>query len=185
MSIASKPMSADELFEMPHQGMHYELVQGELRQMSPAGFEHGDITIELSWRLAKFVRDNRLGRCCGAETGFLISKDPDTVRAPDFAFVSKGRLPAGDLPKTFFPGSPDLAVEVMSPSDRTDEIDEKVLAWLAAGCRAVWTVDPRMKTVTIYHSPTDIRICTADSELADDTVVPGFHCRVADLFATA
>jgi Uma2 family endonuclease len=105
------------------------------------------------------------------------------VRAPDFAFVSKARILPGGLPKKFFPGAPDLAVEVLSPSDTTEEVDEKVLDWLGGGCQAVWVVDPGLRTVTIYHSPTDIRVCPSDGELADDKIVPGFRCKVSDLFA--
>jgi Uma2 family endonuclease len=182
MSVAAKPITADELFDMPHHGMRLELVRGELRTMPPAGFEHGDIAMQF-WRLAQFVRDKNLGRCCSAETGFRLANDPDTVRAPDFAFVSRQRMPAEGPPKKFFPGAPDLAVEVLSPGDTTAEVDEKVLDWLNGGCRAVWVVDPRLRTVTVYHSPTEIRVCTSDGELADDTVVPGFRCKVSDLFA--
>ena len=101
---------------------------------------------------------------------------------PDFAFVRAERIATTGLPKKFFPGAPDLAVEVMSPDDRADAVTEKVLDWLSAGCLAVWVLDARMRTVTIYHSPTDIRIVAADVELADDTIVPGFRCPVADLF---
>jgi len=98
--------------------------------------------------------------------------------------VSKARIPAGGLPKKFFPGAPDLAVEVVSPGDTTGEVDEKVLDWLNAGCLAVWVVDPRLRTVRIYHSPTEIRVCTSDGELTDERVVPGFRCKVSDLFAS-
>ncbi len=181
MSVASKSMTADELFDMPHGGKRLELVRGELRTMPPAGYEHGDTTVELTWRVAQFVRSNDLGRCSGAETGFRLSSD--TVRAPDFAFVSKARIPPGGLPKKFFPGAPDLAVEVVSPGDTTLEVDENVLDWLNGGCQAVWVVDPKLRTVTIYHSATDIRVCASDAELADNTVVPGFRCKVSDLFA--
>ena len=184
MSVVSKLLTADELFDMPHHEMRLELVRGELRTMAPAGFEHGDVSIQF-WRLAQFVQANKLGRCCGAETGFRIGKNPDTVRAPDFGFVRLDRIPEGGSPKKFFPGAPDLAVEVISPSDTTEQIDEKVLDWLAAGCRAVWVVDPGMRTITIYHSPTDVQILTANQELADDAVVPGFRCQVADIFPPA
>jgi len=182
MSIAAKLITADELFDMPHSGMRLELIRGEVRTMPPAGYEHGAMSMRF-WRIAQFVEANNLGTCCTAETGFRLARNPDTVRAPDFAFVSKARTPPDGLPKKFFPGAPDLAVEVLSPSDTTDEVDEKVLDWLQGGCRAVWAVDPRLRTVTIYHSPTEIRICTSDGELADDTIVPGFRCKVSDLFA--
>jgi Uma2 family endonuclease len=182
MSTTTKLLTADELFSMPHHGMRLELVKGELRTMSPAGSEHGNVTSRLSWRLAQHIDAHRLGESFGAETGFRIGKNPDTVRAPDFAFVRAERIATTGLPKKFFPGPPDLAVEVMSPDDRVDEVTEKVLDWLSAGCHAVWVVDARMKTVTIYHSSTDIRIVAVEADLADDSVVPGFRCLVADLF---
>ena len=182
MSVTTKWLTADELFSMPHRGMRLELVKGELRTMSPTGSEHGSVTSRLSWRLAQHIDAHRLGESFGAETGFRIGKNPDTVRAPDFAFVCQERIAATGLPKKFFPGPPDLAVEVMSPDDRADEVTEKVLNWLSAGCRAVWVIDARLRSVTIYHSSTDIRIVTADAELGDDSVVPGFRCAVADLF---
>jgi Uma2 family endonuclease len=89
------------------------------------------------------------------------------------------------LPKNFFAGAPDLAVEVLSPDDRADAVNEKVLDWLNAGCQSVWIVDARVRTVTIYHSASDIRIIRGDQELADETVLPGFRCQVADLFPAA
>lgn len=184
MSVAAKLITADELFEMPHHGMRLELVRGELRTMLPAGSEHGGISMKLSWRLAQFIEQHQLGAVFCAETGFRLADDPDTVRAPDFAFVGKQRIPPEGLPKKFFPGAPDLAVEVLSPSDTTSEVDEKVLDWLNAGSLAVWVVDPRLLTVTIYHSPTEIRVCTSDGELTDERVVPGFRCKVSDLFAS-
>jgi Uma2 family endonuclease len=118
----------------------------------------------------------------GAETGFRLANNPDTVRAPDIAFIAKENLPA-EMPRDgFWPGAPDLAVEVLSPSDRTGEVDEKIDAWLAAGCAAVWVVDPKLQTVTVYRSRTDIQVKTAGETLPGDPVVPGFSCRVDELF---
>jgi len=131
------------------------------------------------------VKEQNLGQVFCAETGFLLARDPDTVRAPDIAFVHKDRLSTGAVEETFWPGAPDLAVEVVSPGDTIREIDEKAKAWLAAGASLVWVVNPAWRNVTVYRSPTDIKTLSEDAELTGEDVVPGFRCRVADIFATA
>lgn len=176
-------VTADELIAMPTgMGKRYELVAGELRVMSPSGWRRGNIISNLHARLALFVGQHDLGMMFGAETGFRLASDPDTVRAPDIAFISKQNIPA-ELPREgFWPGPPDLAVEVLSPSDRTGEVDEKIDAWLAVGCAAVWVVDPKLETVTIYLSRTDIQVKTAGELLEGDPVVSGFSCAIDELF---
>ncbi len=175
-------MTADELWALHDNGMRHELVEGELRTMSPAGGPHGYITVELTEPLARFVREHDLGVVFGAETGFRIARDPDTVRAPDIAFVRRDRIPATGIPEGFWPGAPDLAVEVVSPSDTADEIDEKVHQWLTSGTRLVWVVKPRRKTITVYRTPTTPVVLTDTDTLDGEDVVPGFHLRVGDLF---
>jgi Uma2 family endonuclease len=119
-----------------------------------------------------------LGIIFGAETGFRLASDPDTVRAPDVAFVAKRNVPK-DLPEEgFWPGAPDLAVEVLSPSDRTGEVDEKINAWLDAGCSSVWVVNSKLETVTIYHSRTDVHVKAAGEVLEGDPTLPGFSCQI-------
>jgi Uma2 family endonuclease len=176
-------VTADELLAMPTgMGKRYELVAGELRVMSPSGWRHGNVISNLHARLVSFVEQHGLGMMFGAETGFRLTSDPDTVRAPDIAFIAKRHIPA-QLPRDgFWPGAPDLAVEVLSPGDRTGEVDEKIDAWLAAGCAAVWVVDPKLETVTIYLSRIDVRVKTAGNTLDGDPVVPGFSCVVNELF---
>jgi Uma2 family endonuclease len=182
MSISTF-VTADELLAMPTgMGKRYELVTGELRIMSPSGWRHGEIVDNLTALLSAYIRAHDLGRGFGAETGFLIAVDPDTVRAPDFAFIAKANLPAEKPSEAFWPGAPDLAVEVLSPSDRTGEVDEKIDAWLAAGCTAVWVIDPQLETVTSYRSRTDVQIKTAGEILEGAPVVPGLSCPVNELF---
>jgi Uma2 family endonuclease len=115
MSTTTHTMTADELLSLPKDGMRYELVRGELKQMAPAGFEHGIVIARLTWRLGQHVETHNLGVVCGAETGFKITDNPDTVRAPDIAFVSSERLAEIGITKKFWAGAPDLAVEVLSP----------------------------------------------------------------------
>jgi Uma2 family endonuclease len=182
MSTTTQPMTADELFMMPDDEFRYELVKGELIKMSPAGSEHGAIIINLTLPLAQHVKANNLGVVFGAETGFKIAKNPDTVRAPDIAFVRRERIPESGIPKEFWPGAPDLAVEVLSPGDKMKEVDEKVVDWLASGASAVWVVNPKRKSVTVHRSQKDAQTLLEDDELDGQDVVSGFRCRVVDIF---
>lgn len=150
--------------------------------MSPAGWRHGMIVDNLEYLLASFVRQQNLGRGFGAETGFLLKRDPDTVRAPDYAFIAAKHLPKNEPEEAFWPGAPDLAVEVLSPGDTSGEVAEKIQEWLAAGCEAVWVVHPKLQTVTIYRSLTDVIVKTAGEMLIGDPVLPGFSCAVDELF---
>ncbi len=175
-------ITAAELLSMPDDGYRYELVQGELRRMTPAGGEHGTITVNLAILLGQFIKIHRLGAAFGAETGFKIHTDPDTVRAPDFAFVRHDRIPTGNFPQGFWPGAPDLAAEVISPSDTYTEVEEKVTVWLNAGTRMVLVINPRIRTVTVYTSLTEVTRLTESDELTGGDVLPGFSCPVAALF---
>lgn len=175
--------TADQLLDLPSgMGQRYELVAGELRVMSPSGWRHGSVVSNVHAILALFVKQRDLGMMFGAETGFRLTRDPDTVRAPDVAFIARQNLPAEMPAEAFWPGAPDLVVEVLSPGDRTGEVDEKIEAWLAAGTAAVWVVDPKLQTVTVYESKTDVVVRTMGETLDGDKVLPGFSCPVNDLF---
>lgn len=182
MSTTLQQVTAGELFAKPEDGFRYELVKGELRKTSPAGSEHGAIIVNITVLLGQHVKSNQLGVCFGAETGFKIASDPDTVRAPDVAFVSRGRVPEGGIPKKFWPGAPDLAVEVLSPGDTLEEVEEKVEDWLSAGTRAVWVVSPKRRSLTVYRSMTDMKRLSESDELDGGEVVPGFRCKVSEFF---
>ncbi len=179
------PVTADQLLRMPDDGYRYELVAGELRKMVPAGWRHGTVAGKLHTRLGQYVEQQDLGRILGAEPGFLIARDPDTVRAPDIAFIHKDHLSAVEPEQAFWPGAPDLAVEVVSPGDTMGEVDDKVKMWLDAGAAMVWVVNPEWQNVTVYRSATDIKTLTENDELDGQDVVPGFRCRVADIFVNA
>lgn len=184
MSTAEKTMTADELLRMPDDGWRYELVRGELRKMSPPGSQHGAIAQDLAWRLAQFVKQHDLGQVFAAETGFLISRDPDTVRAPDAAFVNKSQLDRFGLPVAYFPEAPALAVEVVSPDDTAEEVDSKIRCWLSAGTLLAWVVYPGGRTITVYRSLDDIRVLTEADTLSGENVVPGFECQVSEIFSS-
>jgi Uma2 family endonuclease len=176
-------VTADELLALPTgMGKRYELVAGELRVMSPSGWRHGKVVGTLHTKLGSYVEKHDLGMVFGAETGFRLASNPDTVLAPDISFVSKKRIPSPPPQDAFWPGAPDLAVEVLSPGDRTGEVDEKIESWLDAGCAAVWVVDPKLETVTIYVSRTNVQVKTAGEALEGDPVLPTFSCAVSELF---
>lgn len=183
MTIKEKSYTAEELLRLPDDGTRRELVRGELREMTPAGNEHGYVALRIASRLERHVDANRLGRVYAAETGFKIASDPDTVRAPDAAFVSRERVEEVGRVEGFWPGAPDLAVEVVSPGDTHAEVVEKSLAWLDAGCRMVLVAEPQRKVVTVYRSREDIRILTEDEAVDGTDVVPGWRLPVAEIFA--
>lgn len=177
------PFTAAELLELPAgMGKRYELVRGELRTMSPSGWRHGSVVGNLHALLAEHIRKHKLGMIFGAETGFRLARNPDTVRAPDFAFIAKEHLPSEEPSEAFWPGAPDLAVEVLSPGDRSGEVNEKIAAWLDAGVAAVWVVDPQLETVTIYAASKSVQVRAAGELLEGGHVLPGFSCAVDELF---
>lgn len=149
MTTASVISTADQLFHKAAGLGRCELVRGELRMVSPAGSRHGAVTLRIATLLANHVDANRLGQVFAAETGFILARNPDTVRAPDVAFVRRGRLETG-LPTGYFPGPPDLAVEVLSPDDRPAAVAAKTADWLAAGTRLVWVVDPATRSLAAH-----------------------------------
>jgi Uma2 family endonuclease len=180
----TKSMTADELLAMPSDGYRYELVKGELIRMSPAGFNHGEVAMNIGSALHRYVKQNKLGQVCAAETGFILAQNPDTVRAPDSAFIGRDRVSAAGKVKGYWIGPPDLAVEVTSPGDTVREVEEKVAEWLEAGTRMVWVVSPKFRRVTAYRSLTDIRTFTEKDTLDGGEVVPGFAIKVSEIFAS-
>ena len=176
-------MTAEELERLPNDGLRRELVNGELMTMSPSGFDHGAVVVNLTAPLATHVRSKNLGVVVGAETGFKLASQPDTVRAPDIAFIRRDRLPTSGRPRTFWSGSPDLAVEVLSPDDRVDEVEEKIAAWLAAGTALVWAVNPKSRTITTYRAGMPPRILGEQDTLTGEDVVPDFGVPVREVFA--
>lgn len=182
MTTTLQRSTASELFGMPDDGFRYELVKGELRRMSPSGWEHGVVVVNITLLVGQHVKTDNLGACCGAETGFKLASDPDTVRAPDLAFVGRERIPESGMPKKFWQGAPDLAVEVVSPGDTYSEVEEKVGGWLGAGARAVWVVDPRRRGVSVYRPVADVTRLSEGDELDGGEVVPGFRCKVSEIF---
>jgi Uma2 family endonuclease len=169
-------MTADELLRLPDDGWRYELVKGELKKMSPSGAQHGLVSTNIIFSLAGHVKARRLGSVYASEAGFIIARNPDTVRAPDAAFVRTERAvdTAG-----FFVGPPDAAFEVVSPGDSYSEVEEKTGEWLRAGVLAVVIVDPRRKTVRVHRATGTTNV---DDVLAIDDVIPGWRASLAEIF---
>jgi Uma2 family endonuclease len=174
--------TAEELFRMPSDNYRYELVKGELRKMTPAGARHGSIITRLLSALVQHVDALDLGEVFGPDTGFKIAESPDTVRAPDIAFVNKGRIPAGELTEKFWPGAPDLAVEVISPTDTLYELDEKIEEYITSGVTLVWVVNPKKHTVTVYQPGTGPKVLGESDQLDGSPLLLDFQYPVAKLF---
>jgi Uma2 family endonuclease len=179
-TIAKAITTADELLRTPGLG-RCELVRGELIEMSPSGYAHGRLAAEIARILCDFVNPHHLGAVTGAETGFIIERNPDTVRAPDAGFIRADRAPSKNH-RGFVEGPPDLAVEVRSPGDRTIEVVAKVHAWLSASCQTVWVVEPETETITVHQKNGEILALSKTDTLCGGDVLPGFSVPVRDVF---
>jgi Uma2 family endonuclease len=184
MSAHAVVTTADELLKLPDgEGKRYELVEGRLCVMCTAGFEHGRVAATAGYLLDSHVHTTGSGVTLGAGTGFVLARDPDTVRAPDAAFVSNARVEAVGITPGFWPGgAPDLAIEVVSPEDSRPYVRAKALSWLDAGAITVVVLNPRSQAATVYRTGGDIRSFT-DGELDLSDAVPGWRVAVADFLA--
>ncbi len=182
MAVNTQLMTAEELLRLPRGTWRYELVNGKLRRMAPSGFTHGTVAAEIGARLTTFVREQGLGQVCAAETGFFLRRDPDTVRAPDAAFVSTATLERASPAGGFFPGAPDLAIEVISPSDTHTNVEEKVAEWLAAGTKVVVVLDPRRKATRICRPGGEVLTLGPADTLSVADLLPGWLVPLSEIF---
>jgi Uma2 family endonuclease len=181
MPAHERRVTAEEFARIPNDDYHYELVEGRVVRVSPPGSRHGVLITRIAVLLAQHADAHRLGAvmtCAGAK----LAADPDTVREPDIAFVRQDRIPAAGVPDGFWPGAPDLAVEIRSPGDRSSELGAKVSDYLARGVRLVWVVDPKMKTVTTHALRSTPVTRGVDDVLDAVDVVAGFSCPVRHIF---
>ncbi len=177
--------TAEQLMHLPSLGKRYELKRGELLMMTPAGALHGDVAMSLGALLRLYAQNHQLGKVLAAETGFKIHSAPDTVRAPDVAFVRKERVPAEGLPRGYWELAPDLVVEVVSPNDSATEIQNKVEEWLSAGVRRVWVVYPDTQTILVHRALKEpILVLKPGDTLDGEDILPGFSCAVSEIFSS-
>ena len=177
--MAAAITTAEQLLRATDLG-RCELVDGELRTLIPPGGQHGRIAFDIGFALGQHIKPRKLGTLFAAETGFLLSRDPDTVRAPDVAFVSADRPPLP--PRGYYPGAPDLVVEVLSPDDRPGYVRDKVEMWLEAGAMLVWEVDPRTHTVRVHQRAGGAHTLAEADTLTGGPVLPDFELPLRDLF---
>lgn len=181
-AIAHKLMTAEEFAALPEplNGSQQELVKGEVVIMPPPQARHGILCSRIDRRLGIYVEENNLGWTTSNDTGVILERDPDTVRGPDVAFWSIARQP--ELPTGYFEIPPDIAVEVLSPTDRRRDVREKIREYITLGVRLVWLIDPETRTVTVY--PGTIRGTELDESdtLDGGEVLPGFTVPVSYLF---
>ncbi len=174
--------TAEELIHLPKGKCRYELVKGELFEMPPAGGRHGSVAMRIGILLGAHVMANQMGEVFAAETGYILRRNPDTVRAPDASFIAKDRLPPGELPPGYFDIMPNLAVEVLSPNDRPSEVQDKVDDWLRAEVGLVWVINPATRSAMVYRSAGHGQEVTEEDSLDGAGVIPGFTCQIRELF---
>ena len=184
-SPKSKYLSAEQFYALPDDGYRYELIRGLLVSEPVPGRSHGQTLARVAEILRGFARKTGAGTVYAGDSGFVLARQPDTVRGPDVAYVSAEREHQAPSPQEspYFPGAPDLAVEVRSPSDRTNEVLGKVSDYLAAGSRLVWVVDPAHFEVQVFRSLLKPLTLSVADNLDGGDVLPGFSVRVSELFS--
>ena len=180
-AVSQRLLTAEEFLQLPADGKNYELVKGELVEMPPPGFEHSEIQLALGSLIRVFLLLTPIGRVI-TEGGTLIEHNPDTVRGPDISYYSKERLPLDLKVRGYHTTTPDLCVEVLSPSNSKKDIATKIDEYFYADVRMVWVVDPELRCVTVYTEPTKATLYDETATLDGGDVLPGFSCIVSDLF---
>ena len=183
MTTAKKLLTAGDLLAMPDDGRRYELIRGELITMPPTSHNPGRVAMRIGRRIGNFVEERDLGHDVGADTGIHIERDPDTVRAPDHAFISYERMAEPPSLPGYADVIPDLVVEMVSPGDRQPDIDAKTQMWLDAGVRLALVVYPEAEEVYAHHDDGSVARYGMGDTVVGDPVLPGFTCPVADIFA--
>lgn len=179
LATTARLLKAEDLYDLPADFL-CELVDGVLIELSPVNPRHGKVQLKFGHLLASHVWEHKLGEVM-VEVGVILRRDPDTVRAPDVAFVRAEHVPADGVPETFWELAPDLAVEVRSPNNTPAEIQAKVREYIEAGT-PVLLLDSAGRTAEVVRSLTDRRVANVEGTLDLNDIVPGFSCRVADIF---
>lgn len=176
-----KVWTEEEFLSLPDDEYHYELVDGEV-VMNSAGMRHGEIAVLVGAALITFVRSERLGSVCDSSTGFRMKSG--NYRSPDVSFISKEQLQGmRRAPLKMFQGAPNLAVEILSPTDTIEGIHNKIVELFDNGTKLVWVVNPLQETVLVHHSPQPDKLLFPGDTLDGEEILPGFSLVVAELFA--
>lgn len=175
-------LTADDLLAMPEDGNLYELLRGELVSTPMSSYESSDIAAGIVTVLRTYAHASKLGRVAGADGAFILARDPYTVRIPDASFVRMDRLPPPEQRRRFLELAPDLAVEVVSPSDSANDVQEKVREYLDYGVQLIWVVHPLQRTVTVYRPDRSAHVLYEEDTLDGGDVLPGFSLSVAIIF---
>lgn len=176
-------VSGDQLFALGDIGSG-DLIKGVFVKMTPPGFWHGYIEFNFGRTLSNFVRQHNLGYVIGGEAGIYTRRNPDTVRGVDVAFISHERMTQVKS-ESYLDVAPELIVEILSPSDRWDEVNDKLAEYFAIGVQLVWVADPKRKQIHVYRSPTEVEILAEKDVISGGEVLPGFSVTVAELFGAA
>jgi len=180
MTVATQPITAEEFWNQYSEEGTLELVRGEVRPLMSPGGEHGIFALNLGTLLRLWV--GQAGGRAGVESGFKLSTNPDSVRGPDVYYVRPEHIPATGAPKAFWNRAPDLAVEIVSPSERAGALLEKVNDYLEGGTQLVWLVYPELQQVVAYTPDDTARVFKSGDTLEDERVLPGFRCLVSEIF---
>jgi Uma2 family endonuclease len=181
METVERLLTVEEFERLPDDGYRTELSGGRLVREPPPGAVHGWVARNVLRPLDRYVEEHALGLVI-FDTGFLLTAEPPTVRGPDIAFLAGEHLPSTGAPQGFWTIPPDLAVEIVSPSNTATGIQEKVLEYLRAGTRLVWVVDPDTRSVTAYRTQQDVQLLTENNVLDGADVLPGFRLDVSKIF---
>jgi Uma2 family endonuclease len=177
-----KDWTEEELQALPDNGFDYEVVNGELVMSPKNNFQHGDICGRILRRIGAHAELHRLGVVCDSSTGFWMNNH--NCRAPDVSFISKTRRAGLKKPTTeFFKGAPDLAIEVLSPNNSRREMEERLRDFFESGAQLAWIIDPETESAEICRSMTGRRLLGPGGELDGENVLPGFRCKLSELFA--
>ncbi len=180
-TVSQQLMTVEEFRALPANSMQRALVRGELVETMPPGGQHGLLALRLGARLQQWADTGNYG-IVTVESGFVLGRNPDTVRGPDISFVAAARIPPGGVPEAFWEQAPDLAVEIVSPSETAAEVRDKVRDFLAAGTALIWVVYPRSREVFVHRSLDRIEVLSGEDVLEDAQVLPGFRCSIVELF---
>lgn len=182
-AVIDKLLTAEEYQRLPEpmDGTRLELIRGEVVAMCRPNWEHGEIQISIGSLIKNFLRSNPIGRVA-SESGVITEHEPDTIRGPDVSFIRKERMPLGERMPKFAELTPDLCVEIISPSNTRAGMSEKIEEYFETGAKVVWVVDPEDRSATVYLEPDEGRKLNSKAVITGGEVLPGFSCKVAEFF---